>query len=282
LAALVTVPVALLATAGGSAVAAGSNTLTVKAGEYTYQLSGSPKGGLTQITFDNAGIENHMMVVAGLKKGTTGAQFKKALLSDDDAAFGAVAAPGGDPFVPGVPAFLGPGQKTTTLTQLPAGTYGIACFVPAPDGSPHAAHGMYKIFTVKGKSNLKPPTSGVAEVTMNDTTITVPPGDAPKDLTVKVTNSGTSEHSFQLLKLADGKTLDDAKAYFDTLFETGKPPDGEAPGTFVGGVSEVAPNGGVGYVEWKLPSGNYAYVSTDGDEPNDDYTKGMHGTFAIS
>jgi hypothetical protein len=176
---------------------------------------------------------------------------------------------------------LGPNEKTTTLTQLPAGTYGIACFVPAPDGSPHAAHGMYKVFTVSGKSNLKPPTDGVADVTINDTTITVPEGNAPKSLTVKVTNDGTSPHSFQLVKLNDGKTLDEAKAYFDTLFNTGKA-EGDAPGVLVGGVQSVAPNGGVGYVEWTLPAGNYGYVSTDGDAPNDDYAKGLHGTFTIS
>ena len=69
----------------------------------------------------------------------------------------------------GTPGVIGPGQKTTTYTQLPAGTYGIACFIPAPDGSPHAAHGMYKVFTVSGKSNLKPPTDGVADVTLTDT-----------------------------------------------------------------------------------------------------------------
>ena len=85
---------------------------------------------------------------------------------------------------------------------------------------------MFKVFTVAGKSSLKPPTDGVAEVTLTDTAITVPPGDAPKNLTVKVTNDGTTPHSFQLVELADGKTLDDANTYFNTLFNTGKAPDG--------------------------------------------------------
>ena len=279
LAALVVVP-ATLAVSTSAAAAAGSNTLTVKAGEYTYVLKGSPKAGWTQMNFDNAGVEDHMMVGFKLKKGTTPAAFKKALLAQDDAAFKKIAAPGGDPSVSGLPALVGPGQKTTALTNLSAGTYGIACFVTAPDGSPHAAHGMFKVFTVAGKSNLKPPTDGVAEVTLSDTSITVPPGDAPKTLTVKVTNSGTTVHSFQLVKLNEGKTLDEAKTYFDGLFNTGKA-DGDAPGVLVGGVQEVAP-GGVGYVEWSLPAGNYGYVSTDGDAPNDDYTKGLQGTFTIS
>ena len=78
LAALIVVP-ATLAVSTSSAGAAGSNTLTVKAGEYTYQLKGSPKAGWTQINFDNAGVEDHMMVVLKLKKGATSAQFKKAI-----------------------------------------------------------------------------------------------------------------------------------------------------------------------------------------------------------
>jgi hypothetical protein len=36
------------------------------------------------------------------------------------------------------------------------------------------------------------------------------------------------------------------------------------------------------YLEWSLPAGNYGYVSTDGDAPNDDYAKGLKGGFTIS
>jgi hypothetical protein len=97
---------------------------------------------------------------------------------------------------------------------------------------------------------------------------------------VKVTNAGTTPHSFQLIKLNAGKTLDEAKVYFDTLFNTGKA-EGEAPGVLVGGVESVAP-GGMAYVVWSLPAGNYGYVSTDGDAPNDDYAKGLKGGFTIS
>jgi hypothetical protein len=280
LAALVVVP-ATLAVSTSSAGAAGSNTLTIKAGEYTYQLKGSPKAGWTQINFDNAGVEDHMVAMFKLKKGTTSAQLKKAVTSDDQSAFDKIAAPGGDPFVSGAPAVVGPGQKTTTMTELPAGTYGLACFIPAPDGTPHVAHGMFKVFKVSGKSNLTPPKDGVQDVTLTDTSIQVPPGDAPKNVTLKVTNEGTAGHSFQLVKLADGKTLDDANAYFNTLFSTGTAPEGEPPAVLVGGVATVAP-GGMAYLEWSLPAGNYGYVSTDGDDPpNDDFSKGLKGTFTI-
>jgi hypothetical protein len=121
----------------------------------------------------------------------------------------------------------------------------------------------------------------LAEVTLNDGSITVPPGDAPKNVTLKVTNEGTTSHSFDIVKVAEGKTLDDVKNYFDTLFNTGKAPEGEPPGTIVGGVDSVSP-GGIAYLSWSHPAGTYSYVSTDGQAPDDDYSKGMHGEFTIA
>jgi hypothetical protein len=280
LAALVVVVPATLAVSTSGAGAAGSNTLTVKAGEFTYVLKGSPKAGWTQINFDNAGVEDHMMAVFRLKKGTTNAQFKKALASPDGSGLEKISA--SDPNVSGTPGVIGPGQKTTVLTELTAGTYGLACFIPTTDGTLHVEHGMFKTFNVSGKSNLKPPTDGVFDVTIEDTSVTVPPGDAPKSITLKVSNEGTTPHSFQLVQLADGKTIDDANNYFNEFFGSGTAPAGDAPGVLVGGVESIAP-GGMAYLEWTLPAGNYGYLSTGGDDPpNDDYTKGLHGEFTIS
>ena len=63
------VTVGVSAAVAPSAGAAGSNSLTVKAGEYTYKFSGSPKAGWTQITFQNDGIEYHMMAVVPAEEG---------------------------------------------------------------------------------------------------------------------------------------------------------------------------------------------------------------------
>ena len=220
-----------------------------------------------------------MMAVVALKKGVTAAQLKKTALSNDNAAFAKIAQ--GDGNVYGLPEVLGPGQETGTWTELKAGHYGVMCFVPAPDGSPHFAHGMVKTFDVTGsKSSAKPPQDGVVDVTLTDTSIKVPAGDAPQHATIKVTNSGTAPHNFSIVKLEPGKTLDDAKAYFDTLFNTGTAPAGTPPATLVGGVGDILP-GGIAYLDWNLKPGHYGYVSTDGDAPNDDYTKGMKGEFDV-
>ena len=222
-----------------------------------------------------------MMVVFPLKSSVTTKQLQAAVRAnptDLGTALGKFV--NSDP-VTGTPAVLGPNQKTTTIAQMKAGHYGILCFVPAPDGTPHAAHGMITTFDVKGsKSSYTPPTDGVQSVTLSDTAITTPPGNAPKSITLKVTNAGKDPHGFQLVKLEAGKTIADAYNYFTAFFNSGTA-TGTAPGTLVGGVDTVAP-GQTAYLTWNLPAGHYAYVSTSGDSPNDDYTKGLKGEFDIA
>ncbi|MEX1006855.1 MAG: hypothetical protein WD271_03320 [Acidimicrobiia bacterium] len=264
--------------AAPAAGAAGSNSLTVKAGEYTYKFSGSPKAGWVTINFDNPGIENHMMAVVKLKKGVTAKQLKTAATSEDDSAFNKIA--DGDGEVYGIPHLLGPGQKTTTITKLAGGHYGVLCFVPAPDGAPHIAHGMVKTFDIStSKSSAKPPQDGVRDVTLTDSAITIPPNGIPKTGTLKVTNEGTEPHSFLLIKLESGKTIDDAYTYFNSFFETGKA-EGTTPGTIMGGVATLAPNG-MAYLEVTLSAGHYAYLSAEGDAPDDDYSLGLKGEFDV-
>jgi hypothetical protein len=268
LAALVVVP-ATLAVSSSSAGAAGSNTLTVKAGEYTYILSGAPKAGWTEIKFQNTGVEDHMLAMFKLKPGTTTAQLKKAVLSSDQNAFQAIAAPGGDPTVYGTPAPLSPKASTTTMTKLAPGTYGIACFFPAPDGTPHAAHGMYKILKVSGKSSATPPTDGVSEVTIADSGITAPSSGVPAHGWLKVTNSATAGRDLTLAKYtSDSATFDQANAYYSEYFSSGKVPAGDAPAMLQGGLGGLA-QGGVGYVQVDFAKGRFAFVSSNNDTNND-------------
>ena len=81
------------------------------------------------------------------------------------------------------------------------------------------------------------------------------------------------------MKLETGKTTDDVYTYY-TAFFNGDTPSGTAPGQLVGGISDLAP-GGISYLQWNLKPGHYGYVSTDGDAPNDDYSKGMKGEFDV-
>jgi hypothetical protein len=268
LAALVVVP-ATLAISTSSAGAAGSNTLTVKAGEYTYVLKGSPKAGWTEITFQNAGVEDHMMAVFKLKPGTTNAQLKTAVLSNDQNALQKIAAPG-DPTVYGTPSLLSPKASTTTMTKLTAGTYGMVCFVPAAsDGKPHAAHGMYKVFKVSGKSSATPPTDGVTQVSIDDSGITVPSSGLPAHGWVKVTNNTSVGRDATIAKYTSADaTFDQANAYFNDFFSSGKAPEGTPPATLDGGIGGIQ-KGGSGYVELDLDKGRYVLVASNQDIDND-------------
>jgi hypothetical protein len=278
LVAVVVVPVTLAVSTTGAA-AAGSNTLTVKAGEYTYILSGSPKAGWVQMNFKNIGVEDHMIDMFKLKPGTTSAQLKTAVLSSDQNAFQAIAPPGAGPTVYGAPAPLSPQSSTTTMTKLAAGTYGIACFIPAPDGSPHAAHGMYKILKISGKSSATPPTDGVTNVTVADSGVTAPPSGLPAHGWIKVTNNASVARSLSLAKYAsDSATFDQATTYYNAFFSSRKVPAGQAPATLDGGIGGLA-KGGSGYFQVDLEQGRYALVSVNQDVNND--TNPLHVDFSV-
>jgi len=131
----------------------------------------------------------------------------------------------------------------------------------------------------KSKSSLKPPTSGVTDVSISDSAITFPTDNLGRNLTLKVTNSGSAVHSFSLIKIADGKTLDDVKNYFDAFFN-GQAPAGDPPGVLVGGISSLNP-GTDAYLQQSLTAGHYGYASTQGNAPDDDYSKGLKGEFDV-
>jgi hypothetical protein len=256
--------VGLTAPAAG---AAGSNTLTVTAGEYTYQFKGSAKAGLTQINFVNSGVEMHMMGMARLKPGVTAAQLKAALLSSDQNAGKPLLQ--GDGNVAPTPGLVGPGEKTGIIMKLPAGHYGVFCFISAPDGQSHVAHGMVKTFDVaKGKSNLTAPTDGVVKVNLTDTTVGIPTTGLPARGYAKFTNTGTTGRNFSLVALEPGATVQQASQYFDALFSSPTPPPGPAPGKIDGGFQSL-PKGTSVYVVLGFAKGNYGYRADNSDVQND-------------
>jgi hypothetical protein len=262
--------------------AASSNSLSVTAGEYVYQLKGAPKPGWVTVNFKNAGTDYHMLALFAVKPGVTVAQLKQAVASNDDSAFDPLidTSVGDHGDVSGAPTLLGPKQATTTTTQLAAGHYGMMCFFNAPDGTSHAAHGMIKVFDVKGaKSTAKPPTTQ-GTVTLNDDGIDFPLSNPGHNLSLKITNAGTTPHSFTLFKINAGKTPAEVKAYFDAKFN-GQNPAGDPPAAIVGGMAAIAP-GTSGYLQQTLATGHYGYVSTEGDDPaNDDSTRGLIGEFDV-
>jgi len=279
LTALLVVP-ATIGAAVSSAGATGSNKLTVTAGEYTYKFSGAPKPGNMEVAFKNAGVEYHMMGLVHLKPNVTVKQLKTALLSNDPAAGKDLTV--GEGNVANTPNFLAPDQSTTTIANLPAGHYGVFCFVPAPDGKSHVEHGMVKTFDIKGsKSSYKPPTSGVADVTITDAGITLPSSGVPANTWIKIANNTAVPRDLTLAQyLTPGATYESGTAYFDEFFSSGKLPAGDPPVSVNGGVTAIAPNSSA-YLEVAMRNGGkYAFTSSNtavDDDPNElhvDFTAG--------
>jgi hypothetical protein len=270
------VTVGLAGASAGPAGAAGSNSLNVKAGEYTYKLSGSPKSGWTQINFENAGVEFHVFSIIKLKKGVTTKQFKNAASSQDNAAFEAIA--DGDGSAGPQTGLLSPGEKTSVITKLAAGHYGALCFVPTPEGEPHFQHGMITTFDVSsGKSNLTPPADGVVDVTIADDGITVPASGLPKNGWAKVTNSTSVNRNLILAKyLTPDATYETTSAYFDAFFQGQA--QGDPPASLLGGVDGLA-TGSSAYLQLAFKSGRYVLVSENQDLDND--PNGLHTDFTI-
>jgi hypothetical protein len=269
--------------AGGvpSAVAARSNDLTVTATEYSYRLKGHLHPGWADIRFVNHGSEPHMMAVIRLKPDVTLDQVNQALMSDDQSAAAAVVdAPQDETY--GTPALLDAGHATEVVTNnLRAGHYAVVCFVPAPDGRPHFAHGMVRLFDVSGKRiDAKAPHSN-RTVRLTDGNIKGVGRSVGQHATLKITNTGNAPHSFSIAHLRKGKTAEDAVAYFGAEFSD-QPVKGPAPGVLVGGVDSMQP-GQTAFVRLDLEPGRYAYASTAGDEESgqNDAARGMFREFRV-
>jgi hypothetical protein len=275
LAAFLIVP-AMVGASAPAAGAASTNKVTVTAGEYTYKVAGSPKPGNVEVEFKNAGVEYHMLVMAQLKKGVTVKQLTTALMSNDQSAGDKVLVNQVAP----LPGFLGPDQSTTTIVNLKPGHYGMFCFFAAPDGKPHLAHGMVKLFDVKGaKSSFQPPTDGVAAVSLTDGGITLPSTGFPAHSWVKVTNDTSVQRSLVLGEyLTSTATFEAADAYFNEFFSTGQAPAGDPPASLDGGASNI-PAGSSAYFEVDMKNGSYVLVSSNDELEHDPAS--LHVDFTV-
>jgi uncharacterized cupredoxin-like copper-binding protein len=123
---------------GGDQQDAGSGTVTVQAEEYAF--TGVPETlAAGEVTFDleNVGEEQNEFQLARLKTDIT---VEEALELSDDELGQHIEQVGGT--------LAEPGALATFETTLQAGRYAYVCFLPSPDGTPHAALGMHGELTV--------------------------------------------------------------------------------------------------------------------------------------
>jgi hypothetical protein len=119
----------------------------VRSGNFAFQVS-------------NIGEESHEVVIFEITSGDSLGDVVESI-----AASGEEETPEGVEFIT-FGGFFDPGEEGTTLLPEPldAGSYGLICFVPAPDGTPHAFLGMVSEFTVGtgagGGGTITPPSTG--------------------------------------------------------------------------------------------------------------------------
>jgi hypothetical protein len=216
--------------------------VTVTAKGYGFEMPDEIPAGTVTLALRNDGAEPHHAQPARLKPGVTQEQFMARLRTDPEGAVTLLSYPGGPAAV------VSAGTQEVTL-DLAAGDYVMLCFVPGPDGVPHLAKGMIKPFRVTGSpSDVElPRTDG--EAILRDFSFTLPDDLNARQTTIKVTNAGPQVHEMAIGRLAEGKTLEDARAFLST--RVGPPPYAD-----VGGMQAMDP-GASGWLTLDLTPGRY-------------------------
>ncbi|MBA3348680.1 MAG: hypothetical protein H0T13_08985, partial [Actinobacteria bacterium] len=138
--------------------------------------------------------------------------------------------------VGGVPT-LSQDEEVSITRELERGTYVMLCFVPAPDGRPHIAHGMVKTFEVgeAGAAALPEPD---AVVTATDESFEIPALEAGTQ-TLELRNDAASSREFYLYSPNEGVTLAQVEEWGEGGFR------GEALATFLGAMQSIPPGSSV-------------------------------------
>jgi hypothetical protein len=234
-----------------------SHTVDIVGVDFGYRIHthGAVRAGLVRVRFHNRGDEDHQAQLFRLNDGVTPAKFRADLASGN---LGLI-------FVDSVPAggaaIVRPWDGQQTPDPLQGGTYAVVCFVMGPDGVPHFAKGMVGFFTVHGTvpaaklARLRPHREVAGVVTAHDFTYTIPRVLHRDALYEFVDTDSQDVHEINLGRLKPGKTVADAKAYFQRLGRPGGP--GPAPFWSEGGHGAVVPHGGHGWFRVDDDRGRY-------------------------
>jgi len=217
--------------------------------DYAFDGPDTISSGWTTIVLHNDGPTLHHLMLLRLTDGKT-LQDLRAAISDmkpGEMLPPAWAVPAGGVNPPD------PGADTRATLNVEPGNYAVVCIVDIPDHIPHMMKGMISGLTVT------PSTGPAADEPAADLTINlvdfafVPsaPLTAGHHL-VKVVNLGTQPHELEIIKLAEGKTMDDLGHWGETF-------EGPLPGSSLGGAAPMAP-GQVEYIPLDLTPGNYAML----------------------
>jgi uncharacterized cupredoxin-like copper-binding protein len=248
--------IAILLSACGSAIAstpAGSDAaipeITIKAADYSFEVSDQIEAGLVKLTLVNDGEELHHAQIIRLNDGVTMEQFQTALQQGPEVALPLITLVGG----PGV---VDPGLQSQVILELMPGQYVLLCFIPGHDGVPHLAKGMIRPIEVVAHTDHDHPSvsepKADAVVKLLDFSFVLPSEIKAGEQLWQVVNEGQQPHEIAIMKLAEGKTMADVQAFMQA-------PQGAPPFASVGGFQAINPDAS-GWLHLNLEPGNYVAI----------------------
>ena len=221
--------------------------ISIEAADFSFKAPASLPEGWVSVTLTNSGQEPHHVQFLRLKDGVSMEQFQEALKQGEGPALAISTLTGGV-------GAIAPGQTAQAILNLPAGNYVILCLIASPDDHlPHLAKGMISPIVVKAAQGVPAaePSPNLT-VRLKDFSFTIPEKLPAGPTTIKVINDGPEYHEFNLLKLAEGKTLQDVAHYMEA-------PDGPPPFIAIGGMNGLDV-GRTGYVAIDFQPGTYVAI----------------------
>jgi hypothetical protein len=242
--------------------------VTITATDYAFDMPLELPAGYVDVTLVNNGTDSHHANLVRLDDIGFN-EFRSSAVKTD---VGAVVDT--TTFVGGPNGASPNGGTATSIVKLEPGDYAVVCFIPAADGKTHAEHGMtrqVKVVETPESVNVAPEAD--ATIDLAEFKFNVPTPFDGKG-TFAITNPGSQVHEAGIVKLADGKTIDDAKDFFlATDAPTGPPPFTDVNGTV--GIS----NGETTWLDLDLEPGQYVLYCFYPDPGNGNLPHALEGMF---
>jgi hypothetical protein len=219
----------------------GADVVTVVATDSGFTLPDTLHSGLNHLVYENHGSEIHECQFIYLPPGMTTAEYVAQVKSG-------VAFPDGAKDCSG-PGLLSPGEHVEMWVPLEEGNYMIGCWI-----ADHLTTRRPVGFVVHGApAQPVPPPHEDVIVRMVDFRYDITGTLARGDQTIRYETTGPSMHEADIIKLADGRTVEDVRSWFKNQERD------PLPGVIAGGCMDSHDIRRVTWVRRKFTPGHYVF-----------------------
>jgi uncharacterized cupredoxin-like copper-binding protein len=227
--------------------ATGPNVVTITAREYAFEAPQQIPAGLTTFKFMVNGKEPHHGIFVRLEEGKTFEDLAAAMKQEGP--------PPSWAHLDGGMMIGDPAQGSNVTLTLTPGKYALICFIPSPDGVPHAAKGMFApIEVTPATATAAAEPEADIELRLVDYDFQFSKPLTPGKHVIRVTTAAGQPHELVLVRLGEGVTAQQVVAA-----EMGQSKGPRPAYSFVGGVAPME-GGRHAFIEADLQPGNYALI----------------------